>query len=103
MEEQLTKGQVEKIARKLAAQYGAQYQPIPYEDREKEEHWGYMGPWVFPGSHEESESDWIISWEMCPEYQWSYHELIAQLTAEVAPGFYPEAANHIAVGFYEGW
>lgn len=100
--EQLSKSRVEQIARRLAKHYGEQYRPIPYEERELPSNSCYMGPWVFPGSHEESGSNWIISWEMCPAYQWSYGNKVAEVTNEVAPGFYAEAINHIAVGFWEG-
>lgn len=98
---QLSKAKVEQIARRLAKHYGETYVPIPYEERSTARGDNYYGPWVFPGSHEESGSNWIISWEMCPAYQWSYAGPISHITKEVAPEFYAEAINHLAVGFWE--
>lgn len=96
---QLQKAKVEQIARRIAKQYGEKYVPVRYEDRMNVK--GYYGPRVFPGSHEEVHSNWIISWEECPGYEWSYRDDILNIVREVAPGFYPEAINHFSVGFYE--
>lgn len=81
---QITYGQAVATADALAARYGV--------DRSE----GY-GPWIYPGSHENSASDWIISWEECPDYEWTFREDIP------APdGFYAEAINHFAVAFFPG-
>lgn len=101
MDKQLSKAQVQKIARRLAERYGEKYVDIPYDERSTPRGDSYYGPWVFPGAHEEVNSDWIISWEMCPAYEWSYGEFITEVTREVAPEFYAEAVNHLCVGFYE--
>ena len=99
--QQLSKAKVQQIARRLAKRYGEKYIAIPYEERMTEESYGYHGPWVFPGSHEESNSNWIISWEVCPEYEWTYRDEINRIVREVAPEFYAEPINHICVAFYE--
>lgn len=99
--QQLSKAKVQQIARRLAKRYSEKYIAIPYEERMNPESHAYYGPWVFPGSHEESNSNWIISWEMCPEYEWAYRDEINQIVREVAPGFYAEPINHICVAFYE--
>lgn len=78
---QITYGQAVATADALAAQYGV--------DRQE----GY-GPWIFPGSHENSSSAWIISWEECPDYDWVTNEIPAP------PGFYAEPINHFAIAFF---
>ena len=98
--QQLTKATVQQIARRLAKRYGEKYIAIPYEERMTSRGYDYYGPWVFPGSHEESNANWIISWEMCPEYEWTYSDDVDKIAREVAPGFYAEPINHICMAFF---
>ena len=98
--QQLSKAQVQQIARRLAKRYGEKYIAIPYEERMTSRGYDYYGPWVFPGSHEESNANWIISWEMCPEYEWTYSDDVDKIAREVAPGFYAEPINHICMAFF---
>ena len=98
--QQLTKAQVQQIARRLAKRYGEKYIAIPYEEQMTSRGYDYYGPWVFPGSHEESNANWVISWEMCPEYEWTYSDDVDKIAREVAPGFYAEPINHICMAFF---
>lgn len=98
--QQLTKAQVQQIARRLAKRHGEKYIDVPYKERFTPTGDDYCGPWVFPGSHEESDAKWIISWEECPEYEWAYSDDIDRIVREVAPGFYVEPINLVCVAFY---
>lgn len=98
---QMSKNDVIKVAKRLAEKLGIEYKPVKYEDRNTPESWAYDGPRVWPGSHEESQSRWIISWEAGLFYGWAWSDWFGDIVSEVSGGaFYAEAINNWSVGFF---
>lgn len=98
---QLGKPQVVRIAKRMAKHLGVEYKHLPYAKRDTPESWSYEGPRVWPGSHEESHSKWIISCEGYVGTDWAWSEWFQRIVEEESNGaFYAEAGNSWYVGFY---
>lgn len=92
----ITKGQVMRIANKLAKPYGMTANDAT------EGKWSRSGqPNVVRGEHENAGCAYIISWEESPDYEWTYGDDAFNVTESIVGGkFYCEAINHWCLGFY---
>ena len=61
---------------------------------------GYYGPNVWPGEHEETSADWIISWESGPQ-DWATEEMYSNLiTAATRGEVWGEPVNSFTMALY---
>lgn len=98
---QIAKNVVIRIAKRMARHLDVEYKPMPYSKVGTPESWAYHGPCVWPGTHEESHSRWIISCEGFADHEWATSEWLREIVEEETGGeFYAEAGNSWWVGFY---
>lgn len=89
----ITREQVVQIATEYAQGWGIEY---------KGESWESGLPTVVEGAHEESDADWIISWEEAPTDGWVHDDATLQAITErvLGIGGYYEPINHFSIAFF---
>lgn len=98
---QMPKYMAVRIAQRIARRLGVEYRHLPYSRRNTPESWAYEGPRVWPGTHEESQSRYIISCEGFADTGWAWSDWLGEIVEEETGGaFYAEAGNSWYVGFY---
>lgn len=92
MASEIQREQVVAIAADLSARYATPFEDGWFKDGQAT---------VVEGAHEDSECPWIISWEECPNPEWTQEiDLLKEVCQAHAPGFFVEPVNHLAVAFW---